>query len=215
MSASILLRKATSQQVRYACLNWHYAKKVPPVHVAFACYEDQEFIGVICYGGGANAKAHKEFGLTQGENMELIRVALTNHAIPTTKYVATSLRLLKVQKPMVKIITSYADITMQNHKGTIYQATNFLCLGIRGQSDYIVNGVLTHKRVVMSKYGNMENARKHASITHSEKLSKILYVYPFDKQLRRELESKAISYQDIEGGAVPTSTLKSHGTIKP
>ena len=208
MSASILLRKATPKQIKYACLNWHYAKKVPPVHIAFACYEEEKFVGVICFGGGANAKAHKEFGLVQGEAMELIRVAMTAHTLPTSKHVSISLRLLKVQKPLVKVITSYADLTRQGHKGIIYRAANFLCLGIRGQSDYLVDGVLTHKRVVMSRYGNMKNAREHAVIESSEKLSKILYVYPFDKDLRRELESKAISFQDIEGGAVPTSTLQ-------
>lgn len=210
MSASILLRKATPAQVRYACLNFHYAKSIPFPQVCFSCYEDEKFIGVIIYGSGASPAAARQFGVSQGESLELVRVALTKHIQPTSQYVAVSLKLLPKIKPFVKIVFSYADLSRQGHYGKIYQALNFMCLGKRTKSGacvMVVDGVETHPRKMNAVYGTIENARKYHEITEISGLTKILYVYCYDKQLRRELESKAISYQDIEGGAVPTSTL--------
>ena len=203
MSASIQLRKATLAQVKHACMNYHYAKRMPPPEVAFSCYEDKRFVGVIIYGNPSIPNIAESYNLTNGQVYELRRVALNgNQALPASKYVAISLKLLKKRKPLVKIIVSYAD-TAQNHTGTIYRATNWLYLGLmKGSKE------LKHKqtgKVIHSKSLHNKDRNDYAYIATGDKHK---YVYTFDKSLRRELESKAVSFQDIEGGAVPTSTLQ-------
>ena len=42
----IKLTTARAEQIRYACMFLHYAKTIPSVQVAFACYEDDKFVGV-------------------------------------------------------------------------------------------------------------------------------------------------------------------------
>lgn len=48
----ITLKKATGEAVRYACLNYHYAKAVPAAYNAYNVYNDRsEWCGVIIFGG--------------------------------------------------------------------------------------------------------------------------------------------------------------------
>lgn len=50
----IILKRATPEAIRYACLNFHYAKSVPSAYYAYNVYNDRnEWCGVIIYGGGA------------------------------------------------------------------------------------------------------------------------------------------------------------------
>lgn len=58
----ITLKKATGEAVRYACLNYHYAKAIPAAYNAYNVYNDRsEWCGVIIFGGGRNAKHNKAF----------------------------------------------------------------------------------------------------------------------------------------------------------
>jgi hypothetical protein len=124
---TIKLGLATPNQIRYACKNYHYAKVVPPIHVAFSCYEDGKFVGIIAYNAGTAGVLPKRFGTISGQALELVRVALSGEQkTPTTKFVAISLKLLKKQKPNAKVVVSYADITNQHHKGIIYRAGNWI-----------------------------------------------------------------------------------------
>lgn len=211
--AEIKLYKATPQQLRFACLNFHYAKAVPTTQISFSCFENDQFIGVIAYGGGANNNSAKSFGLATGQILELVRVALNGkQTVPTSKFVATSMKLVRKHKPLVKLLVSYADITNQGHKGIIYRATNWIYLGQRHTNKgayYKINGKIVHGRSARAKYGHV--SKFPAGWEHVDSMSKHLYAYPFDKDLRRELESKAVSYHETEGGAVPTSAHQDTG----
>ena len=111
--------------------------------------------------GRATPNQIRYTGLFNGQVLELVRVALNGKQnTPTSKFVAVSMRLLKKQKPMLKMLVSYADITNQNHKGVIYQATNWLYDGIsRTGKDayYIVDGKLIHGRSMRARYGSKDN----------------------------------------------------------
>ena len=66
---------ASAKAIRYACINFHYAKSVPSVQYGFNIYNDEnEWCGVICYGGGANKSIGGPFGLYPGEVLELVRI---------------------------------------------------------------------------------------------------------------------------------------------
>ena len=71
----ITLKRATPEAVRYACLNFHYAKVVPCAIYYYNVYnESGEWCGCILFGNGA-MNFHKLFCLNNGEVFELVRVA--------------------------------------------------------------------------------------------------------------------------------------------
>jgi len=184
----IKLGQATPNQIRYACLRYHYARTIPTSQVSFSCYEDDEFIGVIMYGGGASPKLGRQYGLIQGEYLELVRVALNGkQKSPTSKFVALSMKLVKKQKPFLKLLISFADKSVQNHKGTIYYATNWVYDGISRANHLIINGRLTHPRSAWTKYGK-DKSKWPKDTQVAKNLEKHRFIYPLDRKWYTEYE---------------------------
>ena len=195
------LTLATPQAIRYACKNFHYSKSVPSVQYGFNVYNDSdEWCGVICFGGGATPRIGSPFGLCQGEILELVRVALNGKQEKTSRCVAAALKELHKRNPIIKMVVSYASLD-QNHKGIIYQATNWIYLGkIEGNNTktIYINGRNTHKRTIGSKGWTTniewlrENIDPEAKIIESKGRHK--YIYCFDKKLRKKWKKEARSY---------------------
>lgn len=145
------LTPATKEAIRYACLHYHYAKAVPVNTVGYNVYNDSdEWCGVILFGTGATINIGKPYDLLQGQILELVRVALNGKQSCTSKAVAMSLKQLKKDCPLCRMVVSYADCD-QNHLGTIYQATNWIYVGTsmeNQQSNWIINGKCRHNRVI-------------------------------------------------------------------
>ena len=194
---------ATPKAIRYACMNFHYAKAVPAVQYGFNVFNDaDEWCGVILYGGGANRNIAKEFGLCSGEILELVRCALNGkqgHG-NTSKAVAATMKMLHQINPLVKILISYADLD-QDHAGIIYQATNWIYLGKTNTDEvsaYIIDGKKTHRKSVYSKYGRqdfdwiLQNVDPNAEKFYTK--GKHKYIYCFDKALRKQYQQKALPY---------------------
>lgn len=144
------ISKATPKAVRYACLNFHYARCVPSVSYGFNIFNNKdEWCGVVLFGFGANNNIGKAFNLYQGEVLELVRVALNGKQETTSMAVGMCLRELHRIAPQLKLIVSYADLD-QNHNGIIYQATNWIYLGVMMQdsedSSWIIKGKRVHGR---------------------------------------------------------------------
>ena len=184
---------ANAKAIKYACLHFHYAKSVPSVQYGFNIYnDDDEWCGVICYGGGATPNIGKPFDLAQGEILELVRVALNGKQKTTSECVSASLKELHRINPIIKMVISYADID-QNHQGIIYQATNWLYLGKMNEntrSAFIINGKKTHPRTIGSMGGtqSLEWIKKNLDSDAKEFISrgKHRYIYCFDKKLRKK-----------------------------
>lgn len=186
------LTLANAKAIKHACLKFHYAKSVPSVQYGFNVYnDDDEWCGVICYGGGATPNIGKPFGLMQGEILELVRVALNGKQKATSECVAASLRELHRIDPILKMVVSYADLD-QNHIGTIYQATNWLYLGQTSDKEvyYIINGIKTHRRSVYAKYGRQDFGYILENVDENAKKfivkGKHRYIFVFDKRLRKQ-----------------------------
>lgn len=125
----ITLKRASAKAIRFACLNFHYAKAVPQASDAYNVYnEDQEWCGTIIFGTGANVNIANPFNMVRGEVCELVRVALNGKQPCTSECVGAALRQLHKDEPQIKLVVSYADMD-QDHYGTIYQATNWIYLG--------------------------------------------------------------------------------------
>lgn len=195
----IELRKATPKAIRYACQHFHYSKSVPSVQYGYNVYQDGEWCGVILFGSGATPNIAKPFSLVQGEVLELVRVALNGKQRATSECVAAALKRLHVDAPQVKIIVSFADAD-QNHYGTIYQATNWIYLGLRDEKDtyFVVNGKKIHRRSIGGMGGVQslqwvrDNMDKNATVLKTK--GKRKYIFVFNKRLRKEWQKKAMPY---------------------
>ena len=167
------LEKASYKAIKYACLNFHYSKRVPSgANVGYSVFNElNEFCGVIVYGYPASPNIAPEFNLQNGKILELRRVALNSKHGITSKALAISMKLLKKDCPSVNLLLSYSD-KGQNHYGTIYQATNwyFISESISSGIEYFINGKWVHSR--------------HGKGTIKRILAgKRKYVYPLNKAL--------------------------------
>lgn len=207
------LTKANAKAIRYAILNWHYSKSVPSISLGYNVYNgDDEWCGVICYGRGANNNIAKSFDMNQGEVVELVRVALNGKQEVTSKAVAISLKLLHKDAPQIKIVVSYADLTNQGHKGVIYKASNWICLGemrcyAKG-AYYLVKGKKTHGRSVREKYGRSSLGYPDFIENYDKEQIKIKYIYILDKLCESSLRQNGIIPDNDGVSNRPTRSIK-------
>ena len=198
------ISRATPKAIKYACINFHYAKAVPMVKYGFNVFNNDEWCGVICYGYGAAPRIASPFNLCQGEVLELVRVALNGKQNITSQALAMTLRELHRIAPQIKIIVSYADLD-QKHAGIIYQATNWVYLGQYTEGEavaVIINGKKTHKKTINDRYGtsNIEWLRKHIDRNAKPFITKgnHKYVFIFDKKLKKKLMKQSKPYPKNE-----------------
>lgn len=187
----MILKKASSKAVKYSCINFHYAKAVPVVSLAFSVFNTKnEWCGVICYGGGASVNMGKPYKLRSGEYLELVRVALNGKQESTSKALALSIKLVKKHAPTVQLIISYAD-KGQDHKGIIYQATNWIYVGDSKSSgvDIYWKGKWRHNRTMDKIPKQIRSTLKKRT-----KPGKYKYLYPLENKLRLELLQQAKEY---------------------
>ena len=144
------------------------------------------------WGGGANNNLAKSMGKNSGEVLELERVALNGKQEQTSKAVAMTLRQLHKDDPLCKMVISYSD-HRQKHLGTIYQATNWIYLGLTITSDtqYFYKGKWTHERSINAR-PDRDQLKK--ILPKRENSNKFKYVFCFDKKERKELMKQALPY---------------------
>jgi len=142
------LETASSKAIRYACMNFHYAKTVPYCSAGYSVFNDKdEWCGVILFNRGSR-NGGRPYNLIIGEFAELIRVALNGKQGITTKAVSRAVKLFSKDNPLCKLLISYAD-TGQDHKGIIYQAMNWIYEGeIEPSRPFFmdINGKVIHSR---------------------------------------------------------------------
>lgn len=193
------LEKASGPAIRHACNHFHYAKKVPQIRLGYSVFNDAgEWCGVVLFSNGANPRIAQEFGLVQGQVVELVRMALNGKQPFTSQVLAMALKQIKKDAPALKVIVSYADRN-QEHIGTIYQATNWYYIGEYANEVGIrLNGKMVHRRSISKKYGKSgiewlkENIDPKAEVVKGK--SKIKYVFPIDKKFAPQLKSMSKPY---------------------
>lgn len=222
------LEIASHKAIKYACLNFHYAKSVPVNVFGYSVFNDKnEWCGVVLYGTGATPNIGSQYNLKQGQIIELVRMALNGKQESTTKAMAISIKLIKKHLPLVKIIVSYADID-QNHYGVIYQATNWNYVGDCNQNTrtgFIINGKKIHNKSLhgMGKTQSISGAKSiDPNATEFISKGKRKYIYPLDKSLiplckslSKPYPKQAVEVHELNsshssekvGGANPTQPL--------
>lgn len=208
------LTVASREAVRYACMKFHYAKSVPVNTLGYSVYNARdEWCGVILFGMGANKNIGRAYGLVQGAALELVRVALNGKQECTSQAVAMSLKRLRTDCPLCRLVVSYADCD-QNHLGTIYQATNWIFVGTHMRdghdSSWIIHGKRVHGRIVSNwvrAHGGLHgltreqflqkfyDADARAFVTRGKRK----YLMPLDKKMRRQVAPLAKPYPKNDG----------------
>ncbi len=217
------------QAARYAVEKWHYLGVMPghPL-VTIGVWEHGLFIGAIVFGKSVNRNLGSPYNLSMTQVAELSRVALTTHVTPVSKMLAIALRMIKKQSPKLRLIVSFAD---QNagHYGGIYQASNWLYLGVTADSYKYQdrNGRIWHQRQVAAsgwklQFGCMRAVPRMSECVKLPQRGKHRYAYPFDDDMRAMLlplakpypkratsiDSDAPACHAGEGGAIPTVALQ-------
>ena len=133
-----------NSQTKEWLLHKHYAKRLCSISFAFGLFEGLQLIGVCTFGKPASPSLC--VGVCGSENSdfvyELNRLCV-NDGLPKNTLSYFVSQCLKMLPPL--IIVSYAD-TNQNHKGYIYQATNWIYTGATKQRTDIGSEDGTHSR---------------------------------------------------------------------
>jgi len=178
------LEKASYKAIKYACLNFHYAKSVPVNVFGYSVFNDKkEWCGVVLYGSGASNNLGKQLNLKQGQYLELVRMALNGKQEKTSKCLSLSIKLITRSLPLVKALISFAD-NGQNHLGIIYQATNWYYTGkFKGDKEYYIQGRWMHPRTVGSINGSRAKDKLPKGTIIRNGSSKFRYIYPLRKDM--------------------------------
>lgn len=196
------LEKASHKAVSFACLNFHYAKRIPAQPMTgFNVFNNQnEWCGVIVFNIGIG-NISKPFNLPNGSVCELVRVALNGKQEQTSKAVSIAIKLFKKINPLCKLLVSYAD-SDQNHSGTIYQAMNWYFISSHKTGDKFIDpktGKDIHSRShsptgFNKQFGERKKVLNTNDLVRIKTGVKHKYIYPLDKSLLSLCESLSKPY---------------------
>jgi hypothetical protein len=237
MKPALHIAPCTYEAAAFAVTRWHYSAAMPSGKIMrYGVWEAGEFVGAVVFGRGANIRIASEYGLTQTEVCELVRVALRGHVTPVSRILSFVVRLVRKDAPGLRLIISYAD-PVQGHHGGIYQACGWTYTGTsRPQRELVINGRDVHKRSVVSRFGTASVPAllaRGVHVDYGEKRHKLKYVLPLDDAMRAQIApltkpypkradsptragsivADAPSIPDGEGGSVPTPALHSAHTV--
>jgi hypothetical protein len=200
----LLVAPCSYNAAKYAVEHWHYSARMPKSKlVKYGVWEDDQFIGCVIFGVGATPDLVKFYSLKRTEGCELVRVALKPHDASVTRIVSQSVKLLKKSNPGLRLIVSFAD-PEHGHNGTIYQAGNWIFMGMSAASDeYIVRGKRWHGRALRHEKPDHLTTKQYLEIADPnyktiKGSSKYRYLYPLDRAMRKQIEPLAQPYPKRE-----------------
>lgn len=151
------VKQITRAETEPFIIGIHYAKRWPSISWSFGLFDGNELVGVCTYGTPASSTLKR--GICGDELkdsvVELNRLCLRDNKKNEASFlVSSSLRLL----PKGKIVVSFAD-TDQGHKGTVYQAANFIYCGLSAKrTDWKVKGLEhLHGQTIADEFRGAKN----------------------------------------------------------
>jgi hypothetical protein len=188
----MIIKRASYKAIKYACLNFHYSKVTPVISIGYSVFNNKnEWCGVITYGLGASANMGKPYKLKSGQYLELTRMALNGKQESTSKAMAITMKLIKKDAPLVKLLISYAD-KGQNHIGTIYQATNWYFVD---ESESSGNEVFYKGKWVHDRVPNTLPKEQRKKLEYRKKSGKLKYIYPICKTILPLCKNLSMNYK--------------------
>ena len=180
---------------------WHYSHDTNGVQhtQCFALFDDMKMIGAMIYAlPSMKATAAKYNPINPLRCWELRRLCCIDDTPKNTEsyFIGKTLRWIK-NNTDIEVIISYADLNY-GHKGTIYKASNFICLGETSPGSVLmVDGKEYHDRTIRNKrpYARALKRRweakkagaKDDDMYYVEKKPKNIYVYYLNKKLKKKM----------------------------
>lgn len=175
---------------------WHYSKSINGVmsDYCFKLMDGEKMIGAMIYGGLAMANAWKKYADSKDDVIELRRLCCIDDTPKNTEsyFIGQTLKWL-AKNTTIKTIVSYAD-PEYGHKGVIYQATNFKCIGKTAKGRVIIfNGKKYHDKTIRTKYKGelkpfakkVKEALENGEAYYKETEGKYIYVYDLSKRRKK------------------------------
>jgi len=155
-----IVKTITRKESEEYILHIHYAKRWPSISYYYGLFFNDVLCGVVTYGTPASAPLRKGIaGIEHApEVLELNRLCLKhNRKNEASRLIAGSIRLL----PKNKIIISFAD-TSKGHYGTVYQASNFIYVGLSAKrTDWKIKGKEhLHGQTIADEFRGTKNRAK-------------------------------------------------------
>tara|TARA_R110000824_G_scaffold26619_4_gene91244 strand:+ start:9712 stop:10269 length:558 start_codon:yes stop_codon:yes gene_type:complete len=145
-------------------LHVHYLHRVPSISFTFGLFLHEDLVGTITYGSPASGPLCRGVCGEEFKNkvLELNRLVLDNNIKnEASMLIAGSLKLL----PQPRIVVSYAD-TAQDHKGIVYQATNWLYTGCtKARTDMRAKGGKHPRHHAGDRTDRVFRSSKHRYVT--------------------------------------------------
>jgi hypothetical protein len=238
MSAKdIIVKPIASSVANKICKMYHYSGKVVPnSQLHFGVFYKGKCEGVLQFGPSLNKKGTVNLVTETKFNdfIELNRMSFSDKLPRFSESRAISIchKIIKKRYPNIKWVISFADCT-QCGDGAIYRASGYVLTGIKKNTSMYINKLTGEKMQDMQFYHTMTKKDENWQQLKGYMLR---YVYFLDKSYRKNLtvpeipfskiaeldigmykgkyikrvehESNATSNQDVESGAVPTSTLQ-------
>ncbi len=215
---SLLIDFCSHAAAKHAMRRWHYSEMTPIGRlVKLGVWESGKFVGAVVFARGGSSSYGVRFGVDQTEVCELVRIALDNHIAPVTQIMAEAIRKLKETSPGLRVIISFAD-TGQGHMGVIYQAGNWMYLGVTSAGkEYFLRGKWTHERTLSGKTMGIDRVASREGVTFKALRSSLIsrptsvkfrYAYPLDRQMRRKLNRMALPYPTANDLAAEVSKVR-------
>jgi len=213
--ANLRLDWCSHEAAKYAVEHWHYSKCMPVGKtVKIGVWERGVFIGCIIYSRGASPPlfvwTERALGASNIEACELTRVALNTHEAPVSRMLAISLRMLKQSCPKMRVVVSFADVD-ENHRGGIYQATNWVYCGLNnvGQCQgFIIHGRKRHRRSIgaLGYEQSLKGAQQlDPDAVEVKTMGKHKYLYALDTAMKKQIELLRKPYPKRPTGGADSS----------
>jgi hypothetical protein len=135
----------------------HYLHRKASCSFAFGLFDrhTNKLLGVICYGTPSSSSLRQGIcGFEEKNNViELTRLWIDDSTVRCAESFLIGNTIPLVDK---EIIVSYAEI-QQGHRGTVYQATNWIYTGLSAKrTNWIIKGIDKHSQTLADKYSAKE-----------------------------------------------------------
>jgi hypothetical protein len=177
------------------CLKKHYAKRKPRIQYAFGLFIKQQLEGIITYGLPATPFVARGICGNEFENevIELNRLVINANTQKNSAsfLISNSIKLLPKK---YKIIISFAD-TAWNHKGYVYQATNFIYTGLTiNMKEWNKKGCNKHSQNICKELSLKERI-DNPSYYQIQRPKKHRYLFFRGTKSEKKLRKKNLKYK--------------------
>lgn len=184
--------RAPSKDVDEFCQRWHYSNTGGNMSWNYGLWDGFTLVGVVSYNLPTMETCASFFGQERWEwvvHMGRLVCAQDAPRNSESRLIAGSLRMLKIDRPVVRAVVSFAAVG-QGHIGYVYQATNALYCGTTQKNHFYIDDLGKRRSSKQGKHLSIPKALARGWTVHYEP-GKHRYVYLIGNKTERK-EARAL-----------------------